>query len=130
MEQQIIDTAINIITPVLESAMVLAAEYSKACDRTFITSLDVKYAMRYCAMNMVGKHIGTLFPEIYDEDSDSEGSEEDDLEIVEESEGDFTRYEGDNELYLRVNESHDMWDNWVPTSPMEKMLKEAVDKQY
>lgn len=123
MEQQIIDAAINIVQPVLESAMVLAAEYSKACDRTFVTAMDVKYAMRYCAMNMVGKHIGTLFPEIYEEESDSE----EDLEIVEEEEDDFTRYDGENELYLRVNESYDTWDEWNPSNPMEKMLKEAVD---
>ena len=123
MEQQIIDAAINIVQPVLESAMVLAAEYSKACDRTFVTAMDVKYAMRYCAMNMVGKHIGTLFPEIYEEESDSE----EDLEIVEEEEDDFTRYDGENELYLRVNESYDTWEDWNPSNPMEKMLKEAVD---
>lgn len=74
---------------------------------------------------MLSNHIGTLFPEIYEEETDSD--EDDDLEIVEETEEDFTRYDGDNELYVRVNESFDMWDDWVPTNPMEKILKEAVD---
>ncbi len=126
MEEQIIDSAVNIILPVMESAMVLAADYSKACNRTFVTSMDMKYALRYCAINVTGRQVGSLFPEIYEKESDSD--EEDDLEIVEETEGDFTRYEGDNDLYNRVNDAFDTWDEWEPYSPVEKMLKDAVNK--
>ncbi len=126
MEEQIIDSAVNIILPVMESAMVLAADYSKACNRTFVTSMDMKYALRYCAINVTGRQVGSLFPEIYEKESDSD--EEDDLEIVEEKEGDFTRYEGDNDLYNRVNDAFDKWDEWEPYSPVEKMLKDAVNK--
>jgi hypothetical protein len=125
MEEQIINSSMEIILPVIESSMVLAAEYAKACGRTAIMSKDMQYAMRYCAMNITGKHIGTLFPEIHEDDSDSD---EDDLEIVDESEDDFTRYSGDNELFNKVNEAYDNWDNWKPYSPIEKMLKNAVDK--
>jgi len=126
MEDQIMDSAVNIILPVMESAMVLAAEYSKACNRTFVTSMDMKYALRYCAINVTGRQVGSLFPEIYEKESDSD--EDDDLEIVEETEADFTRYEGENELYNRVNEAYDAWDEWEPHSPVEKMLKDAVNK--
>ena len=66
-----------------------------------------------------------MFPEIY-EDSDS-GSD-DEMELVEENEDDFKRYEGDNELYNKVNDAYDKWDTWVPQSPVEIMLKDAVDK--
>lgn len=126
MEEQIIDSAVSIILPVMESAMVLAADYSKACNRTFVTSMDMKYALCYCAINVTGRQVGSLFPEIYEKESDSD--EEDDLEIVEETEGDFTRYEGDNDLYNRVNDAFDKWDEWEPYSPVEKMLKDAVNK--
>ena len=126
MEQQILDSAFSIVLPVMESAMLLAAEYSKACNRTFITSIDLKYAMRYCAINVTGRQIGSLFPEIHENESDSD--DDDDLEIVEESEDDFTRYEGDNSLYVRVNEAFDSWDDWEPYSPIDKMLKDAVNK--
>ena len=126
MEGQIIDSAVNIILPVMESAMVLAAEYSKACNRTFVTSDDVRYALRYCAINVTGRHVGPIYPEIYE--SDSASDEDDDLEIVDEAEGDFTRYEGDKDLYNRVNEAFDNWDEWEPYSPIEKMLKDAVNK--
>ena len=127
MEQQFIDTAINILQPVMESAMVLSAEYAKACNRSFVTSMDLKYAMRYCAMNTVGKYSGSLFPEIYTSDESSD--EEDEIETVEETENDFTRYSGDDETFNKMNEAFDTWEEWVPYSPIEKMLKDAIDKQ-
>jgi hypothetical protein len=123
MEEQIMDIAVNTITPVLEGSIVLAGEYSKACGRDYISSQDVKYAMRFCARNMVGKQMGTLFPELEEESDDDS-----DVEIVDENPDDFTRYQGDNELFLRVNECYDTWDNWEPTNVIEFMLKDAVNK--
>ena len=125
MEDQFIDSAIQIILPVMESSMVLAAEYSKACNRNFVCAKDLQYAMRYCAINITGRQVGSLFPEIY-EDSDSDSDEE--MEVVEETEDDFQRYEGDNELYKKVNDAYDNWETWEPQSPIEIMLKDAVDK--
>jgi hypothetical protein len=125
MEDQFIDSAIQIILPVMESSMVLAAEYSKACNRNFVCAKDLQYAMRYCAINITGRQVGSLFPEIY-EDSDSDSDEE--MVVVEETEDDFQRYEGDNELYKKVNDAYDNWETWEPQSPIEIMLKDAVDK--
>lgn len=125
MEQQFIETAINIIQPVMEGSMILAAEYAKACGRDFVTGMDVKYAMRYAAQNFVGKHSGTLFPELQDESD----SDEDDIEVIEEDEENcFTRYSGDNETMNKVNEAYDNWEQWEPTNPIEKMLQDAVNK--
>ena len=126
MEEQIIDTALNLLTPVIESAMIIAGNYSKSCERNIVTSLDVQYAMKYCAMNLVGKHIGTLFPELHDiSDSSSEES------FDEDDEGDeFTRYCGHDELLNDVNKAYDTWDQWEPSNPTEMMLKNAINKSY
>jgi len=125
MEDQIINASIDILLPVMESAMILAAEYSKACNRTIMTGADLQYALRYCAINITGRQVGSLFPEIYEQESDSDDEE---IEIIEENEDDFTRYSGDNELYNKVNDAFDNWDSWIPSSPIEDMLKKAVDK--
>jgi len=125
MEDQIINASIDILLPVMESAMILAAEYSKACNRTIMTGADLQYALRYCAINITGRQVGSLFPEIYEKESDSDDEE---IEIIEENEDDFTRYSGDNELYNKVNDAFDNWDSWIPSSPIEDMLKKAVDK--
>jgi hypothetical protein len=129
---ELIKSAVDILTPVMEGSMVLAAHYAKACGRDTVTALDVKYAMRYGARNMVGKHIGTLFPELQGSDSESgsgsgSGSGSD-MEEVDEAEEPFTRYTGSDPQLLAVNEAHDTWAQWEPQSPVEKMLKNAIDQ--
>jgi len=59
-----------------------------------------------------------LFPEIYeDEEEESEDPEEA-----------WTRYEGDDPQLVLVNECADTWESWVPESPAEEALKDAVEK--
>ena len=126
----IISNAIEIMKPVMESAVVLGGHYAKGCGRDCVTAMDVSYSMKYCAMNLVGKQIGSLFPEVYGSDSDSEESEwetdsDQDQEVKEEE---FTRYEGSDELLNNINKAYDTWSTWEPYSPAEKMLKNAIEK--
>ena len=121
-----IDAAINIFQPVLESSVVLAAQYAKSTDRDVVTQRDTQYAMRYCARYITGNTTGSLFPEIYEvDDTDS-----DDDDIIEEDESkipEFTRYTGDDDLMNRVNECWDTWSSWEPQSEAETMIKNAID---
>ena len=81
--------------------------------------------MKYSAMNLVGKHIGTLFPELQeDSDSDSISCEDN------EDDAEFTRYIGDDQLLNDVNKAYDSWDQWEPSNPTESMLKDAINKSY
>ena len=122
MEEQLIEAAINGIQPVLEGAVVLAAEYSKKSGRDFVTARDFDYSLKYAARNLVGKHVGTLFPEL-------ENTEDpDDIEVVEETEDSFTRYEGSDPLLQEVNLCYDTWEHWEPGCPLEKMLRDSIKK--
>jgi hypothetical protein len=118
------ETALDLFLPVLESATVLAAHYAKACSRDVITAQDMSYGLMYAARNVVGKQVGTLFPEIYDEsDSDSDTSCETDAET------EWTRYTGtEDEMALKMNQCADTWAEWEPDTPAEYALKSAVDK--
>jgi hypothetical protein len=127
MESQIIQSATDIIQPVLEGAMILAGNYVKACSRKTITAQDVQYAMKYCTRNFVGQRMGTLFPDESDSDDDSD---DDSVEEVDEEEEPFVRYTGDDKFMNEVNESVDTWEAWIPTSPIEIMLKDSIDKTY
>lgn len=118
----IIESAIDIFLPVLESSMVLAGHYTKHCNRDVITSMDLQYAMKYMAMNHVGKTIGSLFPEIY-EDTDTESDHD------EPQEEEFTRYTGKDKYCLEMNQAYDSWDQWVPENYAEKMIKKAIDEK-
>ncbi|MBP04001.1 MAG: hypothetical protein CMA72_04350 [Euryarchaeota archaeon] len=114
----------GILIPVVERSMVLAAEYCKACDRDTILSEDMEYAIKYCAMYTVGQNIGSLFPDIYDEES----SDEDELEEVSPGECPaFVRYSGNNQTFTQMNDAYDRWEEWVPQSPVEEMLKNAIN---
>jgi histone H3/H4 len=132
---QLENAAMDLFLPVMESATVLAAHYTKACGRNCITAQDMSYGLMYAARNVTGKHIGSLYPEIWDEesgtDSDSDSSESDESQGESESESPedpWTKYEGPDETAQKMNECADTWASWIPENPSERALKNAVDK--
>ena len=133
-------SAIELFLPVMESATVLAAHYSQACGRDCVVAKDMRYGMMYAARNVAGKHIGSLYPEVYEEDSgtESEGEEEDEDEEEDEEEDsgtesdqdeeEWTEYEGtEDEMANKMNECARTWADWIPANPTEAALKSAVD---
>ena len=123
MEEQIIQASISIITPVLESAIIIGGEYAAKSGRDTMSGTDLEYALKFCARNVVGAHTGTLFPELqHDDDTDSDHSET-------EEEPEFTRYSGDDDTLVKVNDCFDTWDDWVPLNPTEQMLKKSIDSR-
>ena len=141
----ILESALDIFRPVMESATVLAAHYAKACGRDVVLQEDMRFGMMYAARYVTGRQIGSLFPEIYEEgdeesgtDSDSDGSDYDpdgsdssgSWETVDDEELVWTRYEGsDDDQAVKMNECADSWDAWEPQNPSERALKNAIDKQ-
>lgn len=115
-------SVIDIIQPVLEQSVILAAEYSKACGRYVVLPEDVQYALKYCAMNLVGRAFGSIAPEVYEMDSDS-----DDMEVDDENCPQFVRYSGDDPKYISMNDAYDGWNDWVPQNPTEELLKNTIN---
>ena len=132
-EEQIIEAAMNAIQPVLENAVVVAAEYCKATGRDIVTALDMEYGMKWSAMKVTGRVFGSILPEGSDDDSDDEGWETDDDMVVQESEmgfdDEFREYDGDDERYLEVNRAVREWADWEPETELEMMLKNAVNSR-
>ena len=112
----------NILVPVLESAVMLAARYAKACGRSTVTGQDMALGLMFSARHVTGKQLGSFF-------SDDEEDDDDDVEEVDEDDEPFTRYTGDSDdLCLRMNECADTWHEWIPENPAEEAFKHAVDK--
>ena len=120
-------SAAEIITPVVEEAIVLSAEYAKACGRTTILAKDVEYCMKYCAMHSVGKKIGSSFPEIYENDDSEEESSSSDFEVVDDEDDQLQPYSGDDIQMKAINQAYDAWEGWKPANPSEEMIKNAID---
>ena len=76
MAAQYVTGMIDILLPVMEKGMLLAAEYSKACGRDTLLPEDWEYAIKYCAMYKVGEDIGSIFPEIYENIEEEDEEEE------------------------------------------------------
>lgn len=127
MYESHLKTLIDIVTPVVEKAIVLSCEYAKACGRNVVVSKDFEYAAKYCAMRTVGQHIGSHFPEIYEDDDEDEEDEDEDVEIVDDDSVEFVRYSGDDPAFKAMNEAYDAWDSWKPQSPVEELLKNAIN---
>ncbi len=114
----------DIFLPVLESSVVIAAHYAKACGRPVLAQ-DVCMGLMFAARHVVGKQVGSLFPEIYEDSSDSDES---DIEEVDDSDYTWERYEGPDDMLQKVNECADTWGAWEPETPAERALKNAVEK--
>lgn len=124
MVEEYIKCMTDLMLPVMEQAMILAGAYSKACGRNIILPEDIEYAMKYCVMHTVGQHVGSILPEIYNE----ENSDDSDIEeVAPEDCPPFTRYTGEDPTFVMVNEAYDNWDSWAPQNPTEQMLKNAVN---
>lgn len=132
--ESIMNSAIEIFKPVMESATVLAAHYAKACGRDVVLSQDMHMGMMFAARNVTGRQVGSLFPEIYEEteslsDSVSDGGDDSSSwETASDSELVWTRYEGQDEQAVAMNTCADSWDSWEPETPAEHALKNAIDK--
>ena len=132
----ILNSALDIFRPVMESATVLAAHYAKACGRDVVLQEDMKLGMMYSARYVTGRQIGSLFPEIYEEscsdsDFDEDGSESSaSWETVDDEDLAWSKYEGtEDDQALKLNECAASWDSWEPQNPSERALKNAIDKQ-
>ena len=64
------NSAIELFLPVLESATILAAHYCKACNRNAVLAEDMRIGLMYAARNVLGKQVGTMFPELQDEEEE------------------------------------------------------------
>jgi len=124
MEERLIESATNIIQPVLESAVIIASHYCRATGRDTVTAMDMQYGMKYAARHVLGTRTGTMFPEDNSSDSDSLPelvSDEDEDNSV------FTRYTGTDKTFIEINECFDTWAEWEPDSPAGVLLKNAID---
>lgn len=125
MEQSYLTTCSELIKPVFEMAVVVAAKYCKETGRNCVTSKDMEYGLKFSARKVLGVQKDSLFPEIYDEESETDSEEESDSDS--ESEDEFVRYTGDDETMNIINEMYDTWETWEPENPMGHSLKNAID---
>jgi hypothetical protein len=102
----------DVLVPLFESSTVYASSYCKACNRYMITVTDMEYGWKYAARNSTKRM--------------SHCPDDDGVDVIDET---FTRYTGNEALYVDMNRCYDTWNQWKPVSNIEKILKMAIDKK-
>lgn len=139
----------------ITNAISTASKYVTYCNRNGVSKTDIQYALKYEVFEFLNRN--TLMTDIkeatedynrYIEEGDSdsggedgeEGEEDDESNssfIIPDSEVDeFKRIENglicdDNKEFIEnIHKHNDNWDSWVPKTPLDKILKSAIDKTH
>ena len=125
------DSIIASGTQLLNELMVYAIEnackYAKSAGRDNMSGQDIIIALQYEAHEFTYRHHSNNYEESESEDgSDSESVGENDTD---DTQADiFTRSFSNDPLIEKMNYYHDTWESWEPEIPIERTLKDAVDK--
>jgi hypothetical protein len=136
--QEMVASSTSMFLVLLEDAMESAGNYAKASGRNTVTATDMKYALRYHARNT--HHIQNMsdrsklamsdFNECMDSQSDTSdsGESDDDLVVPEEEVEPFKRAPDTySEHIAHINYFYDTWDEWIPETTAECLLKNTID---
>jgi len=130
----------------ISNAITTASKYVTHCGRNGVSKLDIQYALKYEVFEFLNR--STMLDDIkqatedYNQyieslDSSDEEEESDELDgiiIPDEEVDEFKRIEpslvdDDNKEFIEnLHKHYDNWESWVPDTPLNKILKNAIDK--
>ena len=136
----------------ISNAISNASKYVTHCGRNGVSKIDINYALKYEVFEFLNnKNINddiqkatedyhAYLEELDDSDAEDDGDAEgdDDVEesfIIPDKEVDeFARInpelicDGNKDFIEKFHKHYDNWDSWVPESPLDKILKNAINK--
>ena len=127
----------------ITNALTNALKYVKYCDRNGVSQTDILYGLRYEVFEFLNrknlmddvKKATEEYQAYQDDDytSDDEESLESiicpDSEIEEFERIDDDKINNDNrEFVTKFHDHYDKWNEWTPESPLDTILKNAIDK--
>jgi len=130
----------------ISNAISNASKYVTHCNRNGVTKEDIQYSLRYEVFEFLNRT--TIMDDIkkatqeynqYLDDLDDSDYEEDEEEISsmiipDEEINPFKRIDqslicDNNKEFIECFHKHnDNWDSWIPDTPLNKILKNAIDK--
>jgi len=130
----------------ISNAISNASKYVTHCNRNGVTKEDIQYGLRYEVFEFLNrttimddiKKATQEYNQYLDEHDDSdyeENEEELNSMIIPDNEiNPFERINQDliceqNKNFIETYHNHnDNWDSWIPDTPLNKILKNAIDK--
>ena len=139
----------------ISNAITNASKYVTHCGRNGVSKIDISYALKYEVFEFLNNkninddiqkatedyndYLEELEEESvddvsYDASVDGESKEEESFIIPDEEVDEFSRIKlslisDDNREFIeKFHKHYDNWDSWVPESPLDKILKNAINK--
>ena len=139
----------------ISNAITNASKYVTHCGRNGVSKIDINYALKYEVFEFLNNkninddiqkatedyndYLDELEEESvddvsYDASVDGESKEEESFIIPDEEVDEFSRIKlslisDDNREFIeKFHKHYDNWDSWVPESPLDKILKNAINK--
>jgi hypothetical protein len=130
----------------ISNAITTASKYVTHCGRNGVSKEDIQYALKYEVFEFLNR--STMLDDIkqatedYNQyieslDSSDEEAEDDELDgiiIPDEEVDEFKRIDlslidDDNKAFIdKIHTHYDNWDSWIPDTPLNIILKNAIDK--
>ena len=130
----------------ISNAITTASKYVTHCVRNGVSKEDIQYALKYEVFEFLNR--STMLDDIkqatedynqYIESLDSSDEEAEDAEldgiiIPDEEVDEFKRIDlslidADNKEFIdKIHTHYDNWDSWIPDTPLNIILKNAIDK--
>ena len=139
----------------ISNAITNASKYVTHCGRNGVSKIDINYALKYEVFEFLNnKNINDDIQKAtedyndyldeleeksvddvsYDASVDGESKEEESFIIPDEEVDEFVRInpelmcDSNREFIEKFHKHYDSWDSWVPESPLDKILKNAINK--
>ena len=138
------ESIMSLLALFTSNAVTNATEYSTICKRNGITKEDIRYALIFEVFEFLkNPNLTTELKNMEEElecmeDEDDEENWEDvseDSNIVPDDEVEvFKRIniedvdEENKDFVTKMHNYYDNWDKWVPQTPIEKILRDAINK--
>jgi hypothetical protein len=142
----------------ITNAISTASKYVTYCNRNGVSKIDIQYALKYEVFEFLNRntlmtdikeatedynrYIDETAAEAGDEDEENptvgqllDADEDESVFIIPDSElNEFKRidedliYDANKEFIETIHKHNDNWDSWEPQTPLDMILKSAIDK--
>jgi len=122
-------------------AMENAAKYVEYCGRNGVTAKDVVYGMRYEVFEFTNnpnnqQDAAEIEGELdaIEDDEDSDWEDLDDIIVPDDEIEPYRRIDStlindtNRDFVIKMHKYYDEWNDWVPDTPLSKILKRSIDK--
>ena len=127
----------------ISNAMINSSTYVNYCGRNGVSTTDLVYGLRYEVFEFFSRpnlnndiaQMTEDYRDMLDNESDEEGEDDiDDLLMPDDQVEEFKKINAENineenKLFIeKFHNYYDIWDSWEPNTPLEIILKTAIDK--